>query len=486
MPNELNNSAIPVSLMEALAGSPPPQAPILPLLNAQPLPVAPPQMLPVETAPVEQVPVVEAPELVPTGRTTTSTKSKKETTEGIDRNISAMEGAKADQLKAFDDEMKAAGELGALEGKRQGEELKAMDAALVEKQKVETATKTLIDDSIAARNSAVAEFNQQPDTSFWGSKSTGDRVVLAIGLALGAFGSSISGGPNQALQVLNSIITDHNHNARIQAARRVKAVEIGRTGVADAQKFKRDELAKVAASELAARERIIKVLDVKSQGVKNEQQLAKLQQVKAQMETDLSSKLIDQEAQFAATASETVADQAVMTTPGGDEGLTDQGKALSEAQGKAQSLFAKSAPSIEFVEQYERNLSDDQFVELQSILAAEASTEGFAEIPVLGKGIPLARALTDSTTNERFGALPGGQEYLLHLRVASDALLRDESGAALTGSDLELQSRKFFPMKGDSVATLRAKARTRRNAVRGLRDKTGRIKSQPLWWEKKK
>lgn len=54
------------------------------------------------------------------------------------------------------------------------------------------------------------------------------------------------------------------------------------------------------------------------------------------------------------------------------------------------------------------------------------------------------------------------------------AVVRPESGAALTDSEMERYTKQFIPAPGDSPATLRAKSEARQRALSGLRTLSGR------------
>jgi hypothetical protein len=75
------------------------------------------------------------------------------------------------------------------------------------------------------RDKLQSEVDKQPLEKGWGRFSTGNKIVAAISLAMGAFGSALTKGPNVALEILNKTIDDDYEAQRDLLSKRQKAVE---------------------------------------------------------------------------------------------------------------------------------------------------------------------------------------------------------------------------------------------------------------------
>lgn len=80
----------------------------------------------------------------------------------------------------------------------------------------------------------------------------GNKLMAAIGVALGQYASALGGGPNVALQIVNKQIDDHRAKEADRIARMKDDVVMARTGIADAKEARaalwRDNDAKAAAA----------------------------------------------------------------------------------------------------------------------------------------------------------------------------------------------------------------------------------------------
>lgn len=76
------------------------------------------------------------------------------------------------------------------------------------------------------------------------------------------------------------------------------------------------------------------------------------------------------------------------------------------------------------------------------------------------------RNAPEAVTN--LGLSANDQKYFNAVRLFAAGILRKETGAAFTNSELlDVQSR-FFPMPGDSPAVIEQKARARQTAIQGI------------------
>lgn len=91
----------------------------------------------------------------------------------------------------------------------------------------------MMKEAMAKSEEADKALDAMQPQNFWADKSTGTKIAAGIALALGAYSSTISGGPNQAMQVIDSAI---NRDLQLQKEKYQRAKERGafvRTAYAD-------------------------------------------------------------------------------------------------------------------------------------------------------------------------------------------------------------------------------------------------------------
>jgi hypothetical protein len=90
----------------------------------------------------------------------------------------------------------------------------------------------------------------------------------------------------------------------------------------------------------------------------------------------------------------------------------------------------------------------------------------------LGLGASDARA--QAILENRLILSPDEREYLANSIEFATAMLRRESGAAITAGEFMNTYRQYFPVIGDTQRDVLRKNRTRQTAIRGLRSAAGR------------
>lgn len=84
------------------------------------------------------------------------------------------------------------------------------------------------------------------------------------------------------------------------------------------------------------------------------------------------------------------------------------------------------------------------------------------------------KALGDGTISN-MSLSPGEQQYIINAKDALFAILRPETGAAITDSEMAQYGLIYLPQPGDSKGTTKLKKRKLENQFRALRDKAPRI-----------
>lgn len=98
-------------------------------------------------------------------------------------------------------------------------------------------------------------------------------------------------------------------------------------------------------------------------------------------------------------------------------------------------------------------------------------TQGLEAIP--GVGTSLANGVNSMLPTWLGSTSPQQQSYLQAQRNFVSAVLRKESGAAISNEEYANEGKKYFPQPGDSAATIEQKARARDLAIEGLKAQAG-------------
>lgn len=223
---------------------------------------------------------VRTPDLLAPGATATKTASTTQT-----EDTPAMQEARAQAAQGTEEEiaaLRAQGKQNAAAATikvAEAEELAKFDADRVAAREAKLAAhENAIKNETAQWTKAREQFSKADIHDFWEDKSLGYKVQARIALALGAFGSSLSGGQNAALSIMNSQI-DHDFAKQKLTIEKMKDnVAMRLAGVENAEKARDKLQAVLLAKETAARQMIA---DKYAAG------LAKLGVPAAQIEADL-------------------------------------------------------------------------------------------------------------------------------------------------------------------------------------------------------
>ena len=462
-------------------------AQVAPQLDQQ-MPVA----TPAPAAPVAP-PAEPAPEFTATGRAVSTRTTQTERTPGIEKQLSELDAAKALQEQAVQQQMKAAQDIGRIEAEAATSEAAVMQDFAVKQQAAAAEANAKIQDANARVQSMQAEMEAQSPESFWGSKSTGQKIGLGIALALGAFGQGMTGGPNTALQVINGQMNDFMSLQRRKADQKLKAIELRKGDVQTQRQARVDAMSQLAAQEQAAIGQVRAQIQSKLAIAKSQDQIAKLQQLDAELANQAASKQLEFEQQLAPTVAQDSTEQLIRQTAGTTaETITDAGKPMTDTQLKASGFLERAEPALQGVEGFEDEVFADKekFEAFKENMTEVARASSTAAVPVIGGFLeaitPSKAKLAEGEAGIVFGGeeLPGGSAYLAQAEDFIRTMLRKESGAAIASDEFDNEYKRFFYVAGDTPQSLRKKKAARRNAIRGLRKETGKV-AKPLFYEGK-
>lgn len=144
-----------------------------------------------------------------------------------------------------------------------------------------------------------------------------------------------------------------------------------------------------------------------------------------------------------------------ITNPDGTQTVISSGKAAkppTEFQGKSATYGARAKEAHDIIN------------ELESLSGKDAYSR-LAAASLAGNGI-LNLAANPSLSENSQRAIQARRDFV-------NAVLRQESGAAISQGEFDNANRQYFPMPGDSAKTIAQKARTRETAILGFNKSAG-------------
>jgi hypothetical protein len=164
------------------------------------------------------------------------------------------------------------------------------------------------------------------------------------------------------------------------------------------------------------------------------------------------------------------ADGSMSFIPGGPaDPSAGGGKAPTEFQGKAASFGARAEASNKILEQLEKGGTTNTGI-IKSALVGVGEM-----VPFMGDKVGAAIGSGMNTVPSILGGPSGKQQQVEQARRDFvNAVLRQESGAAIGASEFENASRQYFPQPGDDTGTIAQKSRNRKLAIQGFMNSAGK------------
>jgi hypothetical protein len=167
--------------------------------------------------------------------------------------------------------------------------------------------KGILDSAAAETSTAIKQIDQQVKdlgereyAGFWQSKSTGERILAALSVALGAYAQGISGGkvPNTALSILNKAMDDDFKQFQASSNKKIQLINQSRASLAAKQHATNLELNKQNAYKLGQLEQLegkINEISNKFKSPKTKEQsnvlLGQIQQRRISTQSQLQSQI---------------------------------------------------------------------------------------------------------------------------------------------------------------------------------------------------
>jgi hypothetical protein len=113
------------------------------------------------------------------------------------------------------------------------------------------------------------DFSQMRVEDFWAQRNTGQKILAGLGMAIGAAGSAITGGPNYAMQIVNNAIENDlaRQKANIQLGR--VRVENLRGALARTSQMYDNDLSSMEAARLASWRQVERDILMKRAGMRS-------------------------------------------------------------------------------------------------------------------------------------------------------------------------------------------------------------------------
>lgn len=407
------------------------------------------------------------------GSTSTST-STTEMSDASRQALSDIQAAQGAYAAAAEDEKKAVAEQGKAEALLAERKARA-DAAIYEAQaqaRQEVIQGVQLDlDEIANKE---ADLINQKSETFWGSKSESDKITAALSVGLGSFAQALTGsGQNVGMVMLQRNMSEFDARQKQQFEARKAQIAGMRANIDTKRQLMNDAEKVYDAQRLAATARIEGELGTAARMAKTATVQAAIGQKQAQF-AQQGAQMRAQLAQKYETTRTTQASEDVYKKVTKIPGMTRDGKPMNVEQAKALGFYSRMKDAQENVRLLgaETELVKDgaiskYFRNLEKI-------EAYKAIPFAGPIMNAAMyegGFTPEDTLRRAGR--DQYNYINQARNFTAAVLRRESGAAISPKEFVEQYRIYYPQPGDGPREIEQKAKLRDQAVKDMLSSTG-------------
>jgi hypothetical protein len=388
-------------------------------------------------------------------------------TQGGDQMVSRKVGE-----EALTEVLPTAGMNNSLQGARAG--VAGIDAALVQEADIAAtiaAEKETIDmvrsveaDMYASRMNALADqaekdmevsrteiarlradYASQPWQSYWGSKDTGDKIMLAIGVGLGALGQAKIGGQNVAMQLLNTQIDDHTKAQDARFKNLESQLSLAQSGSVQAQQAIKLQFENLVAAKVAKYDQLDKQLSAMISKTNVPAARAAAEKMRSETQLKANKELFDMEKELAARTTTRMDIFDTKTQKGSPASfLQRDGQPMTEAQSKEYKMVLNAAPQVKIMEDLEAGgLTNDKAYSNY----VKALKNSFRNFGILEGPAAVSAWLTnfDNQINEVVAGDNRLQLYNRALRKVMVDKLRLDSGASIADTEYNQFIATYLP-----------------------------------------
>lgn len=315
-----------------------------------------------------------------------------------------------------------------------------------------------------------AQMAQQDWSSYWGSKSTGDKILLGLAMGMGAYSQAKIGGQNVALQVVDSMIEDHDRTRKAKfnalQAQLTAASNSGQDALKGAQ-----ELAKMeGAARLADYEKLDQQYNMLARKAKTQGAQAEIMMKSAEMK----SKIVKEQASlYAQLAGHSIETRDILSAPKGyseaeigtNKIQNNQFVPMSKeertsfATGKSMARLNKNLDMLE-----DDVVSDPKYVQMYNELVNVARGTVAENLSGLAAAAKLGSAIDRATLGN-----PGLQQYGANFKELVNLITRSQTGAAMSPSELAENFELALPKPTRISGSLEASKQLRDSSNRPTR-----------------
>lgn len=318
----------------------------------------------------------------------------------------------------------------------------------------------------------VAELaNYKPET-FWGSKSTADKIGASISVGLGSFAQAVMGsGQNVGTMLLNRQMDEFDTSQKAQYQNKLNQIQNMRASLNEKEQLA-DKLDKTFdAQKLAARAQVQSQFAKASAMAKTPQVQAAIMQKQAAFDRDVGKiheEIASKYEQKISTTTEKDVIQHVKLQPG----MGKDGKPLKLTDGNAKARIAmadiiagnKGLQGIDL----EKVSQSPAF---QTYLESKNNETNLSQVPFAGQTLVGVGNLMSGTDEEYLAKTdPVAAQAANAMDSWTRGVIRYKSGAAIAHKEQNEERNQYWPSLGDTPATLKEKADARTEIEKAMRE----------------
>lgn len=233
--------------------------------------------------------------------------SRRESTSTTQKERSAAEvQAEKDQVAAFEAQKKANESSAATAQAKAAEEFnlkqeqnKVAQEAAVKRDEAHQKGNEEYAARLDAIDKSVEDMKNQKYEGFWSKQETGNKIVGALAIAMGAYGASLGGGRNYALDIINKAADDDFAQYKQGIDQQISAINQSRLSLDNKEKLTQQKLAQLDAYSLAQTEQIKNKIESLGSKFAGQEAQDKLLSLNAQLDQSLAEKRMAIEDKYA-------------------------------------------------------------------------------------------------------------------------------------------------------------------------------------------
>lgn len=414
-----------------------------------------------------------APEMVDkvVGKTSTTTSQQAQSPESV-QAAADLEKAQADAQAATDMELKAAAEQSDVEAKIAEQDNNVIATVENARAAAQAENRIKFESAIADIDSRVAELSNFKPETFWGSKSTADKITAALSVGLGAYGQALLGsGSNIGQVLLDRNMSEFDRNQQMEYNNKLKTIQNMKGSLEMKQQLAEDAEKTFDAKKLAARAQVQSANAKALAMAKTPQVQAGIMQRQAKMDADIAGKQAEIASKYEAKTSVTK-DEDIIKQMARQPGMDRNGQPLklSEGQNKARLAFSSIVGANEALkgvdlEKLSQDPSYTEYFKHQNSRSALGST------PWAGQTLAGVSDMLGGTPEEALARRsPEAARAVNAMTAWTQGVLRFKTGATIGKDEAAAEMKTYWPVLGDSPEIVKDKAITRKELEKAMRE----------------